>query len=76
MSSWPILQLFRFSVAESAVDFGAQAVPMFQKEPVFTDQSPSSGRLSRRTSPCPRRETTWSGPGSGQSDSLGWPVRR
>lgn len=40
MSSWPILQLFRFSVAESAVDFGARAVPVFRTEPKLTDPSP------------------------------------
>jgi nitrous oxidase accessory protein len=40
MSSWPVLQLFRFSVAEAAVDFGSRAVPMFRKEPKFIDSSP------------------------------------
>jgi nitrous oxidase accessory protein len=40
MSSWPILQLFRFSVAASAVDFGAKAVPVFRAEPIFEDAHP------------------------------------
>lgn len=40
MSSWPILQLYRFSVAESAVDFGARAVPLFRAEPKFIDPAP------------------------------------
>lgn len=40
MSSWPILRLFRFSVAESAVDFGSRAVPMFRQEPTMVDAYP------------------------------------
>ena len=40
MSSWPVLQLFRFSVAETAVDFGSKAVPVFRQEPIFEDPSP------------------------------------
>jgi nitrous oxidase accessory protein len=40
MTSWPVLQLFRFSVAETAVDFGSKAVPVFQQEPIFEDPSP------------------------------------
>jgi nitrous oxidase accessory protein len=40
MSNWPILQLFRFSAAEAAVDFGAKAVPMFRQDPVFEDPAP------------------------------------
>lgn len=40
MDSWPILQLFRFSVAEAAVDFGSRAVPMFKSEPKLTDDYP------------------------------------
>jgi nitrous oxidase accessory protein len=40
MDAWPNLQLFRFSVAEAAVDFGSRAVPMFRQEPKFTDEHP------------------------------------
>jgi nitrous oxidase accessory protein len=40
MSSWPILQLYRFSVAESAVDFGARAVPVFRADPKLVDPAP------------------------------------
>jgi nitrous oxidase accessory protein len=40
MSSWPILRLFRFSVAESAVDFGSRAIPMFRQNPVLVDEFP------------------------------------
>jgi nitrous oxidase accessory protein len=40
MNSWPVLQLFRFSVAASAVDFGSKAVPVFRQEPIFEDPSP------------------------------------
>jgi len=40
MRSWPILQLFRFSVAEAAVDFGSRAVPMFPQDPKFVDMNP------------------------------------
>ncbi|MCC6703699.1 MAG: nitrous oxide reductase family maturation protein NosD [Thermomicrobiales bacterium] len=40
MSSWPILRLFRFSVAEAAVDFGSRAVPMFRQNPVIVDEHP------------------------------------
>lgn len=40
MTTWPVLQLFRFSVAESAVDFGSKAVPVFRSEPIFEDPSP------------------------------------
>ena len=40
MSSWPVLQLYRFSVAEAAVDFGARAVPLFRNEPKFIDPNP------------------------------------
>jgi nitrous oxidase accessory protein len=40
MSSWPILRLFRFSVAEAAVDFGSRAIPMFRQEPVLIDEHP------------------------------------
>ena len=40
MHSWPVLQLFRFSIAETAVDFGSKAVPMFRQEPKLTDALP------------------------------------
>lgn len=40
MTTWPVLQLFRFSVAETAVDFGSKAVPVFRKEPIFEDEYP------------------------------------
>jgi nitrous oxidase accessory protein len=40
MSSWPVLQFYRFSVAEAAVDFGARAVPLFRSEPKFIDPNP------------------------------------
>jgi len=40
MSSWPILRLFRFSVAESAVDFGSKAVPLFRQDPTLVDEHP------------------------------------
>jgi nitrous oxidase accessory protein len=40
MTTWPVLQLFRFSVAESAVDFGSKAVPVFRSEPIFEDTHP------------------------------------
>lgn len=40
MTSWPVLQLFRFSVAETAVDFGSKAVPVFRQEPIFEDAHP------------------------------------
>jgi nitrous oxidase accessory protein len=40
MTSWPVLQLFRFSAAETAVDFGSKAVPVFQQDPIFEDPSP------------------------------------
>jgi len=40
MDTWPALQLFRFSVAETAVDFGARAIPMFRMEPKLTDEHP------------------------------------
>ncbi len=40
MSSWPILRLFRFSVAESAVDFGSRAVPLFRQDPTLVDEHP------------------------------------
>ncbi len=40
MTTWPVLQLFRFSVAETAVDFGSEAVPVFRQEPIFEDAHP------------------------------------
>jgi len=40
MDSWPVLQLYRFSVAEAAVDFGSRAVPMFRQEPKLVDDYP------------------------------------
>jgi nitrous oxidase accessory protein len=40
MSRWPILRLFRFSVAEAAVDFGSRAIPMFRQDPVLVDEYP------------------------------------
>lgn len=40
MDSWPILQLYRFSVAEAAVDFGSRAVPMFRQDPKLIDEYP------------------------------------
>lgn len=40
MANWPVLQLFRFSAAETAVDFGSKAVPVFRQEPIFEDPSP------------------------------------
>lgn len=36
----PQLQLFRFSLAETAIDFAAEAVPFFSRDPVLTDKSP------------------------------------
>lgn len=36
----PQLQLFRFSLAETAIDFASEAVPFFSKEPVLIDKYP------------------------------------
>ncbi|MCO5215700.1 MAG: nitrous oxide reductase family maturation protein NosD [Thermomicrobiales bacterium] len=38
--SHPQLQLFRFSLAETAVDFAAQAVPLFEVKSILEDQNP------------------------------------
>jgi nitrous oxidase accessory protein len=40
MQSHPDLQLFRYSLAASAVDFGAEAVPLFRSEPILVDNGP------------------------------------
>ncbi|MCA9832871.1 MAG: nitrous oxide reductase family maturation protein NosD [Thermomicrobiales bacterium] len=36
----PQLQLFRFSLAERAIDFAAQAMPLFEAEAILMDDSP------------------------------------
>lgn len=40
MDREPLLQLFRFSVAATAADFAARAVPVFQPEPKLVDRAP------------------------------------
>lgn len=40
MTQHPDLQLFRFSIAETAVDIGAEAVPLFRREPLLVDDAP------------------------------------
>lgn len=40
MQSNPGLQLYRYSLAASAVDFGAEAVPLFRKDPLLIDDGP------------------------------------
>lgn len=40
MQSYPDLQLYRYSLAASAVDFGAEAVPLFRADPLLIDESP------------------------------------
>ncbi len=40
MQSYPDLQLYRYSLAASAVDFGAEAVPLFRADPLLIDDSP------------------------------------
>jgi nitrous oxidase accessory protein len=40
MQSHPDLQLYRYSLAASAVDFGAEAVPLFRSEPLLVDDGP------------------------------------
>lgn len=57
MDSWPILQLFRFSVAEAAVDFGSRAVPMFKSEPKLTDEYPLVEPVIPANAPAPPERT-------------------
>jgi nitrous oxidase accessory protein len=59
MSSWPVLQLFRFSVAEIAVDFGSEAVPVFRQEPIFEDPNPLTAPVipANVTLPDPGQDT-------------------
>lgn len=40
MQSYPDLQLYRYSLAASAVDFGAEAVPLFRADPLLVDDNP------------------------------------
>lgn len=40
MQSHPDLQLYRYSLAASAVDFGAEAVPLFRADPILVDDGP------------------------------------
>lgn len=40
MQSHPDLQLYRYSLAASAVDFGAEAVPLFRADPLLVDDGP------------------------------------
>ena len=56
MDSWPILQLYRFSVAEAAVDFGSRAVPMFKQEPKLTDEHPLISPVVPANAPLPVAE--------------------
>lgn len=66
MGAWPDLQLYRFSVAETAVDFGSRAVPMFRSEPKLTDDYPLVEPVVPANAPSPvgttdaRLTTLWS----------------
>jgi len=66
MDSWPVLQLYRFSVAEAAVDFGSRAVPMFKREPKLVDEHPLVAPVIPANAPRPesaadpRMTTVWS----------------
>lgn len=66
MDTWPVLQLYRFSVAEAAVDFGSRAVPMFRSEPKLTDEFPLVSPVIPANAPHPqgtaasRQTSLWS----------------
>ncbi len=53
MAAWPNLQLFRFSVAAAAVDFGSRAVPMFSQDPILTDAYPLTSPVIPTNAPLP-----------------------
>jgi nitrous oxidase accessory protein len=58
MHSWPQLQLFRFSVAETAVDFGSRALPMFRQEPILVDAAPLVAPVLPVNAPDPARNAS------------------
>lgn len=66
MRSYPELQLFRFSLAETAVDFAAEAVPLFSTEPILIDEGPLVRPETPQNAPSPHQEdnqartTLWS----------------
>ena len=49
--SHPELQLFRFSLAETAVDFAAEAMPLFEAKSVLEDQFPLVHPVSPENAP-------------------------
>lgn len=53
MSAWPTLQLFRFSVAAAAIDFGSKAMPMFRQDPVLVDEYPLISPVLPENAPLP-----------------------
>ncbi len=58
MSSWPQLQLFRFSLAETAVEFGSRALPMFRQEPKLVDDHPLVSPVIPTNAPLPAGAAT------------------
>lgn len=56
--SHPQLQLFRFSLAETAVDFASQAVPLFDTNPILEDRSPLVRALVPTNAPAVQEEVS------------------
>lgn len=57
MATWPILQLFRFSLAEASVDFGSRAVPIIRQEPRMVDDHPLTSPRIPSDTPLPASTT-------------------
>ncbi len=59
MDTAPILRLFRFSVAATAVDFAARAFPFFQTDPTLVDPAPLTAPAAPGAAPLPVASTPW-----------------
>lgn len=59
MDAWPILQLFRFSVAASAVDFAARSFPIFQPGAILVDPEPLTAPRLPIGVPMPPPASPW-----------------
>jgi nitrous oxidase accessory protein len=59
MDTWPVLQLFRFSIAAGAVDFAARSFPIFASQPVLIDSAPLTSPIFPAGTPLPERAAPW-----------------
>lgn len=59
MESWPILQLFRYSVAASAVDFAARTFPVFLPDATLVDPKPLTSPSMPSGVPLPGKVSPW-----------------